>query len=148
MENFELPDDLAELESRLAGRPRLEPGATFRDRLLAAVGQELQDVGAVPGWRSSWQFAAAVAAAVVLWANFSMSVANDTNWRLAGDPESVDTKTLAAELRKLFPDMSEQEVNRQALVLQSGTRLPPQVDARVGAHFERSMLQRQANERK
>ena len=148
MENFELPDDLADLESRLAGRPRLEPGATFRDRLLAAVRQELQDGGAAPGWRASWQFAAAVAAIVVLWANFSMSVANDTNWRLAGDPKSVDTKALAAELRKLFPDMSEQEANRQALVVQGRSRLPAMIDARAVALLQRSVRQRQASDLK
>jgi hypothetical protein len=148
MENFELPDDLAELESRLAGRPRLEPGATFRDRLLVALRQELQGNAAPPARRGGWQFAAAVAAVVVLWANFSMSIASDMNWRLAGEPESVDTNALSVEVRKLFPDMSEKEVHRQALVLQSGTRLPTLFDARVGTHFDRSMIQGQANERK
>jgi hypothetical protein len=148
MENFELPEDLAELESRLAGRPRLEPGTTFRDRLLAAVRQELQDGIAVPGWAASWQFAAAVAAIVVLWANFSMSIANDTNWRLAADPESVDTKALAAELRKLFPDMSEQEANRQALVVQGRSPLPAAIDARAAALLQRSVRQRQASDLK
>jgi hypothetical protein len=147
VESFDLSDDLADLEGRLAIRPCLEPSASFRNRLLVAVRQELKAGGAVTIMRCSWQFAAAVAAVIVLWANFSMSIANDMNWRFPGDPESVDTKALSAELRKLFPDMPEQEVNHQALVLQGGSRLPALLDARVVAHFERSMLQRQAIDR-
>jgi hypothetical protein len=148
MESSELPEDLADLERRLAERPRVEPGAGFRHRLSVAVRQELQKAGALPVRTSGWQFAAAVAAIVVLWANFSMSAANDTNWRLAGDPESVDTKALAAELRKLFPDMSEEEISRQALVIQGGSRLPAMLDARTVAHLQRSVQQRPTIDRK
>jgi hypothetical protein len=148
MESSELPDDLANLERRLAERPRLEPNADFRHRLLLAVRLELREGGTLLVRRSSWQFAAAVAAAVVLWANFSMSVANDTNWRLAGDPQSVDTKAMSAELRKLFPDMSEEEISRQALVVQGGSRLPAMLDARTVAHLQRSMKLRQTSDRK
>jgi hypothetical protein len=146
MESSELPDDLADLEGRLVGRPRLEPSASFRQRLMAAVGQELQPGNALPGMRCGWQYAAAVAAFVVLWANFSMSIANNMNWRFGGNPKTVDTTALSAELRQWFPDMSEQEIHRQMLVAQVGSRLPPLLEARAIAHFEQSMKQRQASD--
>ena len=146
MKSSELPDDLADLEGRLVGRPRLEPSGSFRQRLMAAVGQELQPGNALPVMRCGWQYGAAVAAFVVLWANFSMSVANNMNWRLGGNLKTVDTIALSAELRQWFPDLSEQEINRQAMVVHVGSRLPPLLEARAIAHFEETMKQRQASD--
>jgi hypothetical protein len=67
-----LPDDLAELERELAGRPRQEPAAEARARLLAAVERELNEPPASishSSWirRRPWRlaFAGAAAAAVI-----------------------------------------------------------------------------------
>ena len=142
MTSSELPDELAELQGFLAGRQHVEPSANFHRKLVAAMRQELLEGSAAPLVRRGWQFAAAVAAAVMLWANFSMSVANDMNWRLVGDPEPSNTNALSAELRGLFPEMSEQEINQQALIVQGESQLHVLINARALAQFAQAMSER------
>ncbi|HEX4609925.1 MAG TPA: hypothetical protein VH092_17155, partial [Urbifossiella sp.] len=77
-----LPPPLAALERELAARPGAAPPAGLRDRVLAAVGREL-DTPPRPA-RRWW---AGAAAAALLWANLSMSVANDAGWRTSPGPD-------------------------------------------------------------
>jgi hypothetical protein len=66
-----LPDDLTEMETELAGRPRQEPSAQARARLLAAVERELNEPQASvisPSWlrRRGWRLAVAGATAAAV----------------------------------------------------------------------------------
>jgi hypothetical protein len=110
----ELPDDLAELERRLAARPRGEPDAAFRQRLLASVSDELQRDRRRAA-NGAWRFAAALAAAVLLGAYLSMSAALNMDGRRGDDGGEITAA--AKRLQQLDPDMSEQEARRQALML-------------------------------
>src|SRR5262245_429052 len=110
MPSADLPPDLAALEQELADRPRAEAPPALRGRVLAAVGREL-----APARRPRWQFAAALVTAALLWANFSMSVANNMTWPLADDPDTPPVEETATRIRALAPELGEGEARRQAL---------------------------------
>jgi hypothetical protein len=143
MDDFKLPNDLADLEGQLANRSRIRPSASFRDRLVAAVRFELSKESAPPVARCTWQFAATVAAAVLLWSNFSMCIANDMDWLLGANLALADTETAPTGLHKLFREPSDQVTSLQGQMIQSGSRLPPLLDAQGIARFEHWMKQRQ-----
>src|SRR5262245_20256051 len=118
----DLPPDLAAFERELSGRDPQELPAGLRPRVLAAVGRELRPRPRLP----AWQFAAATAAAALLWVNLSMSVANNLSWRL--DRGGLDPRRLeetAGRIRALAPELPEREVYRQALLAQPGVRPAP-----------------------
>jgi hypothetical protein len=119
----DLPPDLAALERELAALGQPGPPA-LRPRVLAAVGRELRRDGRRPAWR----FAAATAAAVLLWVNLSMSVANNTDWRLAPATEPGQIAATADRLRELAPDLPDAELRRQALLARAGAALAPAVN--------------------
>jgi hypothetical protein len=141
----ELPDDLTELEERLANRMRRQPTADFRQNILGAVRQELQEGGALAEMRCTLQFVAAVVALVVLCANLSMSIANDMVWQLSHDPELPGTTAVSTGAHQLFSGMSEQEGQLLFPVVQGNWGFRTSLDARAVAHFERSMMMRQAS---
>src|SRR5262245_48062497 len=126
MSDASLPPDLTELERRLVGRPPAEPSAEFAAHVLGSVRDALRHRPAVVtapagGWRS-W---AAVAAAVLVGINLSMSAALDTDWHLTGDVEPRRVAALADELRLLAPDLPASEIRRQAVLARAGADLPP-----------------------
>lgn len=102
-----LPSDLAALERELATRPGVVPPAGHRDRVLAAVALELDS-----SRRSSRRWWAGAAAAALVWANLSMSVANDAGWRTDPGPDPAETAAAAVEIHRLLPDLPEREANR------------------------------------
>ena len=104
----DLPPDLAELERRLEQRPRHEPDASLRRRVLDAVRRDGDSGG-------FWRFAAAVAAAALLAMNRSMSAANGTDWRLADAPREGARRG----------ETSDREAQRQALLFEGRSRLAP-----------------------
>src|SRR5262245_12821256 len=125
MSDASLPPDLADVERMLARRRTVEPSADFAGRVLGSVRDALRHrpaVAAAPssGWRS-W---AAVAAAVLVGINLSMSAAADTDWHLTGDVEPRDVAALTDELRALAPDLPASELRRQALLARAGAGLP------------------------
>jgi hypothetical protein len=71
------------------------------------------------------RFAAATAAAVLLAINLSVSVANDTDWRLRPSPLGPDVADLTEQIRTLAPDVPDGEARRQALLLRAGATLVP-----------------------
>jgi hypothetical protein len=91
----------------------------------------------------SWQFAAAVAAAVLLWANFSMCIANDMDWNLAADLTPADTEAVPAGLHTLFQEPSDKVIVRQVRLTEVGSRMPALLDSQGIARFEQWMKQRQ-----
>jgi hypothetical protein len=75
-----LPPDLRHLERHLARRPRPEPEAGLRARVLAAARAERGS----PAWRRSeraWGLAAWAAAAALLALNLAMCAANGVRYR-------------------------------------------------------------------
>jgi hypothetical protein len=139
----ELPDDLAELERRLAGRPGAGPGPGCRGRVLDAVRRELRWEPAAFG---AWRVAAALAAAVLFAANLALSVANDASWHPAPGNGAADLEAGAGRVRRLFPDMPEREVYRHALLLRAGAHLPLQPDLRPAPEHLRALKQREQRE--
>jgi hypothetical protein len=112
-----LPPDLAELERLLSGRAPIEPSAEFAARVLGSVREALRhgpSAAAAP--TRKWRSWAAVAAAVLVGINLSMSAAADTDWHLAPDVEPGRVAALADELRALVPDLPASELRRQALL--------------------------------
>lgn len=105
-----LPPDLAALERELAARPGGVFTGGHRGRVLAAVGRELDSAR-----RSSRRWWAGAAAAALLWANLSLTVANDTGWRTTPEPEPAETAAAVVEVRALLPDLPEREATRLVL---------------------------------
>ncbi len=125
MPEHELPDDLSRLEQRLAARPRPAPSEDLKRRVMAAVRSELARGAAGPRRRlSTWEFAAAVAAAVLFWMNLSMVVAGDTRMDLCGPPPN-GTEAAVAALQRLLPDLPEREARRQVAMLKVGSLVMP-----------------------
>jgi hypothetical protein len=124
MTDPDLPPDLAELERRLAARPRVEPPAGLGPRVRDAARVALRPRPADGGWRS-W---AALAAAVLIGLNLSMSVAGSTDWRLTAAVEPEQVNATADRLRAAAPDLSERELRRQALLYRVGAGLTPTVN--------------------
>ncbi len=114
---FELPDDLADLERRLAARPRAQPDAALRQRVLASMRDAAQ--GERRRWpNGAWRFAAGLAAAVVLGAYLSMSAAHSRD-EPHGDEDCGELVAATKRLQQLDPDLTEHEARRQALLLQA-----------------------------
>jgi hypothetical protein len=123
MTDPDLPADLAALERRLATRPRVEPAAGLGPRVLDAT-RVVQRPRSAASWRS-W---AALAAAVLVGVNLSMSVAENADWRLTGGVEPGQIDATADRLRAAAPELSERELRRQALLVRAGVGLTPTVD--------------------
>jgi hypothetical protein len=118
MNPTEPPNDL---ERMLAARTPLEPDPRFRQRVLTAMRAELHLPVAPTSPRSLWQLAALTAAALLLAVNFSMSVAGDADFRLAARTSPDQVTATANRLRGLYPELSEDEARRTALVLRAGS---------------------------
>jgi len=117
-------DELAELEAEVrAARPASDP--RLRGRVLAVVADEL--VGQHRrGW---WNFAAGLAAALLIGLNLSLAVA-PASVSMAGPPEPVDLDAAAHELSQAVPGLSPAEARRELFLLRSGARLPLWVQPR------------------
>jgi hypothetical protein len=111
--DHDLPPNLAAFEQELIARDRPEPDAALRERVLRAVRQEL---GRRP-WRLSGNLAASLAAAVLLLANFLMSLGNYTTWTFQPDFDNGRIEATAVRIRAASPDIPEGEAYRQALLV-------------------------------
>jgi hypothetical protein len=120
-----LPPDLLALERALAARPRPEPSAGLRDRVLTAAERERPGPRTGPERRDFVRFAAATAAAALLAINLSASLANNTDWHLSARADGPAVADVAGRLRELTPDVSEREAVRQALLLRAAAGLTP-----------------------
>jgi hypothetical protein len=116
-----LPPDLLALERDLADRPRPEPSAELRGRVVAAARRERHR----PARAGFPRFAAAVAAAALVAINLSASVANDTDWGLRRPPDRRAVGDTADRIRELAPDLPDREVVRQMLLLNAAVNLVP-----------------------
>jgi hypothetical protein len=133
MQDSGMPNDLAELEQRLAGRSRPDPAPQLRDRILAAIRREAIGPAPVEARAGLWQFAATAAALLLVCLNLTMCVVNHTDWDVWGRAEPVDVASQAQQLRQALPELSESEALGVAQVMASSRRLLPMPDLR-GRH--------------
>lgn len=117
MNGPDLPPDLAEIDQDLGATAVIVPPPALRRRVLTAVGRELR--------RPAWSFGAGTAAAALLWACLSLSVTNDTGWRLGDGLDGGRVTQTANRLRALAPDLPADEAYRLALLAQARSRLTP-----------------------
>jgi hypothetical protein len=122
MNDDELSPELARLERELAMRPRPSPNAGLRQRILAATSQPIPS-RMVP--MTMTEFAVATAAAVLLCANLSMSLANQSDCGLARSLDGNRLDAAALEIAQILPDTPPREAVQLALPLQFGPYLTP-----------------------
>jgi hypothetical protein len=113
----ELPDELRELESRLADFGRAEPSVALRGRVLSAVASELAS-RRLSDW---WWYAGAAAALAVLWVNLSWTACRESSydWQAAARPDGFAGDVRAIE--QLIPGISQDEARREARLLRVGS---------------------------
>jgi hypothetical protein len=122
MPDEELPPELARLERELALRPMPLPSAGLRQRIQAAASRRISPQASP---MSMVEFVLALAAVILLCANLSMSLANQTDYGLARSFDTARIDATAQEIAQLFPDTTLAEARWQALPLQMGTYLSP-----------------------
>lgn len=120
----DLPDDLARLEAALAARARPAPSAALRERVLASARRERARSARRMG---PWEFAAAVAAVVLVCLNLSMAAVRALPRFAPASPAPEATAALA----RLAPHLGEREARRQALLLAAAGRTALLPDVRV-----------------
>ncbi len=105
-----LPDELAELEQELQ-RETHAPNPALEDKVLADVQQQLRSEQR----NDFWQFAAGVAAAVLLVLNLALSTSISTG--AAPRMKHHVTKSVNIQLDAKELGLSDKELRRQALLL-------------------------------
>lgn len=116
METPDEPPDLERLEELLKSRhdPLME--ASSRVRILRHVRTEmLRRKNTATGRR--WQFAAGLAAAVMLGLNLSMSVGNAGDWGSNPVAQNTTQDTAIEQLREILPELNDAELHQQARLL-------------------------------
>ena len=119
LDESRLPNDLADLERRLTSAATSEPPQALRAKVDRRVRAELAGSGRL----EAWQFAAAVAAAILILLNFSLSAVARPR-RLDGI-DRAKVAWLRAELSDLDLGLSSQEIDRQSLLMAAGDELIP-----------------------
>ncbi len=141
MNDDPLPAELARLEQELATRPLPSPGAALRRRILAATSPALPFC-ARP--MSMMEFALATAALVILCANLSLSLSNQTDCGLKGQPDSRQLDATAQEITNILPDTLPREGHLWALPMQRRAFLSPAGEPPfLGTHGRRDFMERQ-----
>jgi len=136
LENWDLPPELKPLERDLTERLQAAPSPGLAQRVVVAVRAELRR----DRMRRRWAFAAGAAAAVLVWANLSLSAAQATDYDLRLGSERQPVLEVAEQIRQLLPEISQREALRQAVLLQAGVDLrrhpgvpaPPAARDRLG----------------
>jgi hypothetical protein len=122
MKDAEFPPELVQLEHELGKRPRSEPSADLRRRIVA-LPNRLEPLSL--DRLSFVESALAFAVAVVLCVNLSMSLANQTDYGLGPQFDDKRLRAAAEQIGQLLPDGSPREAFRQALILDAGSHLIP-----------------------
>ena len=143
MDNRQLPAELEALQRELRERQPTHLPADLRGRVIGGVRAEL----ARERSRGQWTFAAAVAAAAVIWINLSISATQSTDFGLdfRGEPPSVET--VAEQIQRTLPEISRREALRQAVLLRAGSQLVcyPAVSGRPTSRARMKTLDRLLN---
>ncbi len=117
MNDDELPPELAMIEKAMSSGPR--PSASMRKRVTDRVQMELHRSRRL----AFWQYASAVAAVVLLALNFSISVAHMP--RQNPDTDRNTATALREQMGRMQLALSDDEIERQYLLLAAGERLVP-----------------------
>jgi hypothetical protein len=117
MTREELPGNLAAIERRLRGAG--EPSGALRCRVTARVREELRGAKRL----AFWQYAAALAASVMLLLNFGFSTAAVPTQIL--DMDRSRLTLLREEIRHLNLPLSPGDVRRQCVLLAAADALVP-----------------------
>jgi hypothetical protein len=128
MDQQQLPPELQRLEQELADCPGPAPPAELRQRVMEGVRAELRG----RSLRNGWPFAAAVAAAALLWMNLSLSATLATDYNTRPYTSAPPVKEVAEQIQKLLPELSEREALRQAIFLKAGSHLDHYLSVPVG----------------
>jgi hypothetical protein len=117
MNEWKLPDDLQRLENELKALPRPALPAS----LLTRGNQEtcIPLRGERP--RRWYGFAAAAAAAALLWANLSFRAAIATDFHLARQSQQSSVPQLEEQLHELLPELDARETRRQVVMIQASS---------------------------
>ena len=113
-----LPGDLADLQRQLCA-DTAEPSYAMKAKVMAGVENEL----ARPQQNDFWQFAAAVAAMVVLLINLSVSIAPISSRVSRGDLRP--TESLYGQIEDLQLGLSDREIKRQCMLLAASETIVP-----------------------
>jgi len=119
MDELNLSPELQRLQHDLAERIRQGPSAALRARVIGGVRGEFGRQRR----RAGWAFAVAAAAAALVWINLSLAATLATDYRLAPGEESATVEALASQIGELLPEVSRREAVRQAVLLESGSKL-------------------------
>jgi hypothetical protein len=119
MDDWQLPPELQQLERDLANRSRHRASDDLRPRILGDLRSRLRAERS----RARWQFALAVAVVVLVWLNLSMSATQATDFGLRLNGPSQPLESIAEQVQRLVPEFSPEEARRQAILLQTGSRL-------------------------
>jgi hypothetical protein len=134
----ELPRELEDIETRLAARAAgIVPPERLRARVMEAVRGELVSTrpshdyhGARGGAREAavvrngwWQFAATMAAAVLIGLNVAMAAAPSVTTTTRASRVEVNASRAIAQLRALLPELDERELRGLMLTSTTETRI-------------------------
>jgi hypothetical protein len=117
MNDDELPAELAMIEQAMSSGPR--PSSSLRKRVTDRVQMELHRTRRL----AFWQYASAVAAVVLPALNFSISVAHMP--RQNPDMDRNAATALRDQMGRMQLALSDDEIERQCLLLAAGERLAP-----------------------
>jgi hypothetical protein len=109
-----------DLEDLLRRRVLPVPPPMLRTRVLSGVHGELRR----EQWRSRASFAAALAAAALLWINLSSSASLATVPWVPTSACWESSCVTAAQIRELLPEATPEEAARYAMVLRAGSQIP------------------------
>jgi hypothetical protein len=118
MHNADWPEELNDLERRLAARVRPEPDPALRGRVLTALNREARAAER----ESFWNFVVGLAAVFLLAADLAISSAPRVSVNVTDDPEGL--ATAARRLRALVPEMTAEAAYAEVLLASSWSRLP------------------------
>jgi hypothetical protein len=120
MDDQPLPSELQRLERDLRARPLPAASDGLRERILDSLQARVKTEES----RSRWQFAAAVAATVLLWMNLSMSATQATDFGLGPREARKSVEEITQQIQQLVPEFSRDEARHRALLLHAGSQSP------------------------
>jgi hypothetical protein len=108
-----LPSELDQLERELSAAFRADPSPSLGHRIATTVQNELRRKRTV----DRWNFAAALAATFLIWANLSLCAVSVTDFRFRPEPKTLPVEELAQEIHKLLPELTREDAHREAVMM-------------------------------
>lgn len=120
--NDQLPPELAEIETALAGRSHAQVPDDLRRNVLADVRGELH----APPRKSNnwWSFAAAVAACLLLGLNLAIASVSVSDYSPEAPVNTADVDETTRLVQELLPELTDEQARQHSMLL-AGARLSP-----------------------